>query len=444
MDRTKKTPVKRILKKNFFRRSDSNNGKNIKKKIQEKSEDSLIKKKIFNTSEILRKKYRDLKIDKQIHDNENSEVLQPLTKQLQEIIDNTEILHKISDKVGIKRENSNEDSNSSEEDDDEEVFKDAQKDDDLEKKFEESMRVVDLPRKSSYNQEILGIPEVLRKNKRRLESPFILQKPKKTKKNLSLLGSFREASSSQMEVDEPVNLEKSVHEMMNNPEGWPNYLDFVHKNLGSLSTEYFTNFFVRKDGFDKSYGPFFDGNILKIGRSTLMLEKETDRILIDSIHSFRGTRGLYELLFMTRPNNFDAADSRAYKQILEICCAHKIDYDPKKKTKSSRGFQYKKIIRPLIENIPPGMTDSSSENGSPKKLSHILNSSEEDMNGTGLKSLMKHIETDDFSRFHNENNIEYLWFDDPNELTDRLYLILAAIKSSDNNLFNECHSIIEE
>ncbi|KAJ8671067.1 hypothetical protein QAD02_002326 [Eretmocerus hayati] len=247
-----------------------------------------------------------------------------------------------------------------------------------------------------------------------------------------------------MEVDEPVDLEKSVHEMMNNPEGWPNYLDFVHKNLGSLSTEYLTNFFVRKDGFDKSYGPFFDGNILKIGRSTLMLEKETDRILIDSIHSFRGTRGLYELLFMTRPSNFDAADSRAYKQILEISCAHKIDYDPKKKTKGSRGFKYKKIIRPLIENIPPGMTDSSSENGSPKKISHILNSSEEDMNGTGLKSLMKHIETDDFSRFHNEINIEYLWFDDPNELTDRLYLILAAIKSGDNNLFNECHSIIEE
>ncbi|KAJ8677186.1 hypothetical protein QAD02_012973 [Eretmocerus hayati] len=424
MAKTKKTPVKRILKRNFFRRSDSNNGRNIKKKIQEKSEDSLIKKKIFNTSEILRKKYRDLKIDKQIHDNENSEVLQPLTKPLQKIIDNTEVLHKISDKVEIKKENSNEDSDFSEEDDDEEVFEDAQKDDDLGKKFEESMRVVDLPRKSSYNQEIL--------------------ETKKNQKNLSLLGSFREASSSQMEADEPVDLEKSVHEMINNPEGWPNYLDFVHENLGSLSTQYLTNFFVRKDGFDKSYGPFFDGNISKIGRSTLMLEKETDRILIDSIHSFRGTRGLYELLFMTRPNNFDAADSRAYKQILEISCAHKIDYDPKEKTKGSRGFNYKKIIRPLIENIPPGMTDSSSENGSPKKLSHILNSSEEDMNGTGLKSLMKHIETDDFSRFHNENNIEYLWFDDPNELTDRLYLILAAIKSGDNNLSNECHSIIEE
>ncbi|KAJ8671066.1 hypothetical protein QAD02_002325 [Eretmocerus hayati] len=182
MARTKKTPVKRILKKNSFRRSDSNNRKNIKKKIQEKSEDSLIKKRIFNTSEILRKKYRDLKIDKQIHDNENSEVLQPLTKPLQKIIDNTEILHKISDKVEIKKENLNEDSDSSEEDDDEEVFEDAQKDDDLEKKFEESMRVVDLPRKSSYNQEILGIPEVLRKNKRRLESPFILQKPKKNQK----------------------------------------------------------------------------------------------------------------------------------------------------------------------------------------------------------------------------------------------------------------------
>ncbi|KAJ8671192.1 hypothetical protein QAD02_002451 [Eretmocerus hayati] len=40
-----------------------------------------------------------------------------------------------------------------------------------------------------------------------------------------------------MEVDEPVDLEKSVHRMMNNPEGWPNYLDFVHKNLDDTVDE---------------------------------------------------------------------------------------------------------------------------------------------------------------------------------------------------------------
>ncbi|KAJ8677602.1 hypothetical protein QAD02_013389 [Eretmocerus hayati] len=207
---------------------------------------------------------------KYVEFSEESDVIDPceVLPHLIGIIDNTEIQHEISDGVEIKKENSNGDFDFSEEDDDKSIFEDAQKDDDLEKECGESLRVVNLPRKSSYNLEILGIPLVPSKDERGGISIYLTgTKEKEISVCLVLLEKHRRRNN----VDETIDLEKSVHGMMNNPEGWPNYLDFVHKNLGLLGTEYLKNFLFRKNGFDEPHGPLFDGNILKIGRSTKQL-----------------------------------------------------------------------------------------------------------------------------------------------------------------------------
>lgn len=92
-----------------------------------------------------------------------------------------------------------------------------------------------------------------------------------------------------------------------------------------------------------------------------------------------------------------------YKDIILKTNAHKRYYHPKRQVDGSKSLKYKEIIAPLIDPQGHGM-------------------------------LME----------YNDNPINYVYWDDPNELVERLRLLVASKEAGHKGHINEINSIIEE
>lgn len=110
---------------------------------------------------------------------------------------------------------------------------------------------------------------------------------------------------------------------------------------------------------------------------------------------YKGTPGLYELLFMKKPKAYTSNDEENYQQIL-------LKSYMNKKGELER---FKDILKPLSKKI-----------------------------GGGADILMK---------FSNKL-INYVHWDDPNELVDRLKLLVASYDAGNTGVVNEINSIVEE
>jgi hypothetical protein len=144
-----------------------------------------------------------------------------------------------------------------------------------------------------------------------------------------------------------------------------------------------------------------DGETLKIGNRT-----------------FKRTLGLKELLYQRKPNLQVITDNdlQNYKLLLLETNAHRRNCDPTKPINSNKGFKYMNIIKPLF-----------------KHSRNLTTSTESISEGKGLK-LMKNL----------KNNTDYIYWDDPNELVERLKLLFASRDAGNTGLDNEIIAIIEE
>ncbi|KYN18562.1 hypothetical protein ALC57_09127, partial [Trachymyrmex cornetzi] len=106
-------------------------------------------------------------------------------------------------------------------------------------------------------------------------------------------------------------------------------------------------------------------------------------------------------------------DMNKYKSMLLATNPHKHKHDSQGRLLSNRGYKYKHIIAPLMSMTPE----------KPNKKS-----------GKGLPRAMT----------LNDNAIDYVHWDDPNELVDRLRLLDASHRAGNNAYDNEMLSIIEE
>lgn len=132
------------------------------------------------------------------------------------------------------------------------------------------------------------------------------------------------------------------------------------------------------------------------------------------------TPGLKELLLRKRPNLniISNHDKLIYKNIIELTNVHKRDYLSSAQIKGDKGIKYRKIIKPLIESS--SMHDLENENDKMQQ-------------GAGLPTLKKYCK-----------NTELVYWDDPNELVERLKLLIASKTAGNTSLDNEIISIIEE
>lgn len=138
-------------------------------------------------------------------------------------------------------------------------------------------------------------------------------------------------------------------------------------------------------------------------------------------NKFKKTPGLDELLFKKVPDlsTITDEDLRHYKLLLLETNVHRRDYDPHKPIRSNRGRKYLHIIKPLFKL---------------RKISASTDSSQPNIHGgEGLPILKKW-----------KKNVDYVYWDDPNELVDRLKLLIASRDAGNTGLDNEIISIVEE
>ncbi|KYM95695.1 hypothetical protein ALC62_13661 [Cyphomyrmex costatus] len=189
----------------------------------------------------------------------------------------------------------------------------------------------------------------------------------------------------------------------------------LYANYGSLGQKYLKAVLSGKKAvnIDVVYGVYFNDEGTMLGDKHITLNKNDD-IIIDG-KRYDGTPGLYELIFMKFPNESICTDDdvQTYKSILLTTNAYQRGHNAGNQVLGNKGHKYKNIIAPLVLG---------------KKL------------GTGIK---KKLDLP-CAMSLTDNRIDYVHWDDPNELVDRLRLLEASRQAGHNGYDNEILSIIEE
>lgn len=212
-------------------------------------------------------------------------------------------------------------------------------------------------------------------------------------------------SSSTSEDEDPVyeTIYQSREDEERDNRLWEEYC----KTIGPLSRKYLEGLLQdnpREGKYDTTFGIRIDSmtNAWKIGNKTVEFDR-TDTIHIGN-EIFPGSRGLFELIFKRRPDRkvFNSDHEKQYKEILQLTSAHKQRYDPNGKIASSGGSKYTQVIGRLFHT-----------------------------KGRGILPVT-------------DNKIDYIRWDDPNELVERLALLRASEEAGNRGHEAEIASIEEE
>ena len=204
-------------------------------------------------------------------------------------------------------------------------------------------------------------------------------------------------------------------------------LETLSQHLGPLGQKYIGDFLSgrgeKEKIMDTVYGVRLDKDGMMLGNKTFDVNS-SDHIIIGDV-KYVGTHGLYELIFKRYPNDsvYTENDKRKYKDILLATNAHKRNYVTHGRLLANKGYKYKYIIAPLLKY------DFTSGMGLPRAMTP-----NDDAIGKELPRAMT----------LNDNMIDYVHWDDPNELVDRLRLLEASHRAGHNAHDNEMLSIIEE
>ena len=205
----------------------------------------------------------------------------------------------------------------------------------------------------------------------------------------------------------------TVRKQLQSSEDRATFIQTLQDQLGPLGREYIASFLSATPLIDNVYGVYLASHGMMLGNKRFDVDN-ADNIYIDDVR-YAGTPGIYELIFKRIPDDeiYTEDDKQKYRSILLATSAHKLKHDPRERVVGNKEYKYTRIIAPLIS------TESR------KKKS-----------GKGLSMPRAMTLTD--------NKIDYVHWDDPNELVDRLRLLDASRHAGNNAHDNEITSIIEE
>lgn len=172
------------------------------------------------------------------------------------------------------------------------------------------------------------------------------------------------------------------------------------ESINPLAQKYIDNMIINK--LKKiPLGVYNTSDGFHVGNSHIEFDKDYVKIQNEL---FKCTPGLMELLFKKDPNTslITAMDGKNYYKIIEMTNAHRRNYSSEGQIQGDKSLKYTNYIKHFIKS------------------------------GGGL--LMKNYcpKTD------------YKYWDDPNELVDRLRLLIASKNAGNNNHNNEIIAITEE
>ena len=125
------------------------------------------------------------------------------------------------------------------------------------------------------------------------------------------------------------------------------------ESISPVHTKYIQGVLKRKVSHDPTFGVYQDNDdgSFKIGSSKF---KFTNRHVFVDSKRFKATRGLWELLTKSRPDNnaVTLQDKHAYKQILLQSNAHRVDFSPTGKIRANKGVKYTRFISRLFNDSP--------------------------------------------------------------------------------------------
>lgn len=357
-------------------------------------------KQIAKTSDSIRKKYRALKTGKMEEDMALERHFKPVIEPLKQIVENT---------AGEESNFKSETLSSREKEYAEPKFKRKQSNASFEtlSSGEEEYVEPNSKRKRSnatFDNSLITSTPIKSMLKRSSTVPTTLKETAKILQPHAL--SYEHPHALSVEevfdiTDEP--LVTSVRHKLQTSEGRKN----LETHYGPLGQKYLGAVLSGKKAvnIDNVYGVYFSNIGTMIGNKRVNLAKNDDIII--SGKRYEGTRGLYELIFLKFPkaDSYTDSDKRNYKSILLATNAHRIDYNEHKPIKSNKGYKYKNIIAPLLKGV-----------------------------GKGMPCVVT----------LNDNKIDYVHWDDPNELVDRFRLLEASRQAGHNAHDNEIMSIIEE
>lgn len=183
-------------------------------------------------------------------------------------------------------------------------------------------------------------------------------------------------------------------------------------------TRYLTMVDNKSSAIDSSYGVSvgFDENqnnkkVYNFGIASDILTSTMSFEIIGREYGL--TDGLCELIFLKEPVTYSQNDLDAYAEMLQRSHVYYRNFDNKGQIKGTNSAKYRKIIKPIADRQKKE-----------KQQQHTGD-------GLNLMQLPK-------------QNIDYIYWDDPNELVDRLRLLISSTQAGHNSHNNEIVSIVQE
>lgn len=193
--------------------------------------------------------------------------------------------------------------------------------------------------------------------------------------------------------------------------------------------------------FDHNYGIVHDyeSNKFLLGLTGRPVEIINEDIKVENIQ-YTGTPGLYELLFKKDPVGYKQEDLDNYMDILARTNAYRRNHDPNEQVQGTGSPKYVSIIGPYLQK--KGITKSKGYKDPMQRLAEAFakpkppyrqtRQRETVRSGTGITLKVNKADTD------------YVYWDNINELVDRLRLLLGSVAAGHTGHNNEIISIIEE
>lgn len=213
--------------------------------------------------------------------------------------------------------------------------------------------------------------------------------------------------------------------------------------------------------YDHTYGVYYSNGNWMIGDSKV--EIYDNDLIIEGV-TYKGSPGLYELIFLKHPDlkSVTENDLAKYKSILIATNAHKQKYLPRGRINANRGYKYVNVISKLFpiehKSLEKEETIKTSTPVLQKKLKPItrrrLISHDEAHKGSGIcqTNTISHPEKFENGKIHwkyftgSGKQYKYIYWNHANELCNRLKILVAEINSGNNSkdIHNEILSIVEE
>lgn len=178
------------------------------------------------------------------------------------------------------------------------------------------------------------------------------------------------------------------------------------------------------------YGARLEDNGIMIGDSNLDID-ENDNILIGN-QKYKGTTGLFELIFKNKPGKYTKKDLSVFKNILNDTNAHKKQYSKDLPIYRNRSIKYTSVIADLFPTqVKKSQLKRRAISTAELNVLHKRpRTNEPTSSGKGLlKSLY---------------NTNIIYYNDVNKLVDRMRLLHEAMEAGHTGLDNEWVALIDE